>query len=69
MIEIFKTNVRYIKYASKVVAKIRFHFPELQVNFDLKDCDYILRVEGSSVEENRIKKIVIAEGYLCETLV
>ncbi len=69
MVEVFKTNVRYKKYARKVVTEILNHFPELLVSFDLKDCDNVLRVEGSDIKENRIKNIVNAEGYLCEALV
>jgi hypothetical protein len=69
MVEVFKTNVKQKKYARELVVKIQLHFPELLVNFDLNDCDNILRIEGENVTENEIKKIVLPEGYFCEVLV
>jgi len=69
MVKVFKTSVKYKKYARKLVSKIRLQFPELLVNFNLEDCDNILRLEGLSIQENKIKRIVISEGFFCEALV
>ena len=46
MLEIFKTNVRKVSEAKKLVILLLDHFPEAKINFDLKDCDNILRVEA-----------------------
>ena len=44
VIEVFKTNVSDIKQAEKVIRKLQAQFPNYLINFDLDDCDKILRV-------------------------
>lgn len=44
MIEVFKTDVSNAETASWLVAEIQHAFAGYQVNFDLSDCDKILRV-------------------------
>lgn len=68
MVEVFKTNVRSIQKSIKLLSKIREYSPELLINFDLDDCDNILRVEGKRVPINTIIKTLLSEGYLCEVL-
>jgi hypothetical protein len=68
MVEVFKTNVQSIQQSSMLLSRIRQSSPELLVNFDLEDCDKILRVEGKRVPFNKIIKIVVSEGYFCEVL-
>jgi hypothetical protein len=46
MIEVFKTNVEEAVQAEKLVDILLDHFPDNKINFDLHDCDKILRVEG-----------------------
>ena len=46
MIEVFKTNVEKTNDADKMVRLLLEHFPQSKINFDLHDCDKILRVEG-----------------------
>jgi hypothetical protein len=45
MVEVFKTNVDNRDHAMWVVALIHKIFPDYQANFDLEDCDKILRVK------------------------
>jgi len=45
MVEIFKTNVEEVSMASIIVEKLHQEFPAYRINFDLNDCDRILRVE------------------------
>jgi len=47
MVEIFKTNVTDPKLANEILKGLASQFPELQFNFDLEDCDQILRIEGN----------------------
>ena len=68
MIEVFKTNVQDIQQSLKLLSKLRQCFSDLRVNFDLEDCDKILRVEGKNVPINKITKTLLLEGYLCEVL-
>lgn len=68
MIEIFKTNVQSAEHAIKLVLKIEQKYPEIQINFDLEDCDKIMRVQGLKILKNKIIKIVVSEGYFCQVL-
>lgn len=43
-------------------------FPELIVNFDLDDCDKILRVEGEKINIGKLKSIINTENFNCEIL-
>ena len=45
MVEVFKTNVRTKRQAKIVVARIHKSFADLSANFDLEDCDKILRIK------------------------
>lgn len=45
MVEVFKTNVTDPVRAEGICAVIRHFYPMCRVNFDLDDCDRILRVE------------------------
>ncbi|SHN22903.1 hypothetical protein SAMN04488057_11229 [Cyclobacterium lianum] len=45
MVEVFKTNVSHPKNAKSLVEIIHRQFPAYRANFDLEDCDNILRVE------------------------
>ena len=46
MIEIFKTNVSNKKLAGRVLKALRTRLPAYAFNFDLEDCDRILRVQS-----------------------
>lgn len=47
MVEVFKTNVTNSHQARVLVQFIQNRFEGYQVNFDLDDCDHILRVEAA----------------------
>jgi hypothetical protein len=68
MVEVFKTNVRSIRDAKFIIQKLAEEFPKHKMNFDLSDCDRILRVQGQNILENKIISIVIALDYKCEIL-
>jgi len=40
----------------------------LKINFDLEDCDKILRVEGENILNEKITGLVTESGYQCEVL-
>lgn len=60
MVEIFKTNVKSKKLAGKIIAALKTQLPAFNCNFDLDDCDRILRVQstGCPVECKKIIRIV-----------
>lgn len=68
MIEVFKTNMHEIPTAEKLVSLLRVHFPGSQINFDLHDCDKILRVEGEDLMIYTIISIVQDYGFSCAIL-
>jgi hypothetical protein len=48
MVEVFKTDVTNPEQAMTVLAEIRACFIDHDGNFDLQDCDHILRVKSQS---------------------
>ena len=68
MVEIFKTNVTEHSQAEKIIGLLKLHFPCYSVNFDLHDCDNILRVKGDSVPINEIEHLVSNAGFYCSVL-
>ena len=46
MIEVFKTNVKDKSQSEVLINQIHKAFPTYKANFDLDDCDRILRVCG-----------------------
>jgi hypothetical protein len=49
MIEVFKTNVSEGYQAEMLCIVLQNAFPEYEVNFDLQDCDKILRIKGKGM--------------------
>ncbi len=45
MIEVYKTNILKKKQAKEIKKQIKNKFPNYCVDFDLEDCDHILRIE------------------------
>jgi hypothetical protein len=68
MVEVFKTNVRSRRDAKRVIQKLAEKFPEHHVNFDLSDCDRILRIQGNTILEREIVSIVTSLNVTCEVL-
>ena len=68
MIEVFKTNVTNTPEADKVLRLFAHEFPDFKVNFDLEDCDKILRVEGTFIDPMKIIELVVSQGCFCEIL-
>jgi len=68
MVEVFKTNVKKEKEAGELLEKLTGQFPGTRFNFDLMDCDNILRVEGDTVEMEAIVEILAIHDYSCEPL-
>jgi hypothetical protein len=68
MIEIFKTNVEFEEQCHAIIAALINTFASVKVNFDLEDCDKILRVEGHDFSVDLIIETVQVLGYRCEVL-
>jgi hypothetical protein len=60
MVEIFRTNVNNRRLADRVLKTLRANLPAYRFNFDLDDCDRILRAqsEGAAIETTSVIRIV-----------
>jgi hypothetical protein len=60
MVEIFKTNVKNKRLANSILKKLHARLPSCRFNFDLEDCDRILRAQstGCPIEVMEIVQIV-----------
>jgi len=68
MVEVFKTNVQKKTQCKMLLCILSEAFPSLKINFDLSDCDKVLRVEGDNLEASRIMIVVKEYGFNCEVL-
>jgi hypothetical protein len=68
MVEVFKTNVQNKFQAKKLISILSGFFTEYKINFDLDDCDNILRVEANLISVNEIIVIIRNEGFACALL-
>ncbi len=68
MVEVFKTNVEDRPRAEKITAMLSRHFPGCKINFDLDDCDRILRMEGRNFTPETVTMLVQQNGFHCSVL-
>lgn len=68
MVEIFKTDVQNVNRSKLLVQKLTNHIPGSCINFDLEDCDNILRVEGENFSAETIIILLNNCGHSCEIL-
>jgi hypothetical protein len=70
MIEIFRTNVTKKSVSKRVKSKLLEVIPTAAINFDLQDCDRILRVqnEEQNFDAQQVIELVGTMGFDCEVL-
>lgn len=68
IVEVFKTDVQDLEQSKSLIKELTRHIPGCHINFDLEDCDHILRVEGENVPMQNIIIILNNRGYICELL-
>lgn len=70
MVEVFKTNIDNSLLAKKFEMAIRKNYGNYLVNFDLEDCDNILRIETEQDEicVEAIINLLKQEGFFAEVL-
>ncbi|WP_187263907.1 hypothetical protein [Pontibacter beigongshangensis] len=70
MVEVFRTNVKDRHKAEKLLYQIHKTFRAYQANFDLDDCDKILRVEcvNDSVQPTLLIELLQHNGFSAEVL-
>jgi len=68
MVEVFKTNVQKKAQSKMLLGMLSEAFPSFKINFDLSDCDKVLRVEGDDMDCSRIMILLKEHGFSCEVL-
>lgn len=69
MVEVFKTDISTANDAGKLQNKIMEIYPDYRINFDLDDCDKILRIETNDrIMESEIKQLGQLFGHTIEVL-
>jgi hypothetical protein len=68
MVEVFKTNVKRRDEAKRLIQHIGLRFPSYKINFDLTDCDKILRVEGENILVKELTEFLILSNLQVEIL-
>ena len=64
MVEVFKTDITNDDEAKKLVSLIHDNFTHYQANFDLEDCDRILRIkcDNDQIDTDFIQSILKNNG-------
>lgn len=68
MVEVFKTNVQKKTQSRLLLGALAAAFPSFKINFDLSDCDKVLRVEGDNIQSTPIITLIRENGFSCEIL-
>ena len=68
IVEIFKTNVQETCQAKEFIVLLMKQFPGIKANFDLNDCDKILRVVSENTAPSEIITFVNVNGFECKVL-
>ena len=68
MVEVFKTNVQHREVAEQLASILRGRFAFSKINFDLEDCDKVLRVEADQICVDTVIEILSTHGLECEVL-
>lgn len=70
MVEVFKTNVKDRDQAKMLVDRIHQTFNGYTANFDLDDCDKILRVKSleGCIEATLLVDLLLNSGFHAEVL-
>lgn len=69
-VEVFQTNVPNRRTAAMLLRQLRAQFPACRINFDLDDCDRILRVQSPAgpPDAPAVAAVLHASGYACAIL-
>jgi hypothetical protein len=68
MVEVFRTNVQSKHVAQDIIANLLQHYPTAKINFDLEDCDKILRIESQCIVLENVIELLTTNGCTCEVL-
>ena len=69
MVEVFKTDVVDTTESRSLSFVLSKEFADYKINFDLSDCDRILRIESQNINVDKVLSIVNGMGYQCQVLI
>jgi hypothetical protein len=67
-VEVYKTNVCCMEKAADLIYRLQVRFPGIKFNFDLTDCDKILRAQGLNINNSEIIRFMNHQQFFCEVL-
>ncbi|MDR3711225.1 MAG: hypothetical protein P4L51_00295 [Puia sp.] len=69
-VQVFRTDVPDQDAAADIVLVLKECYAHCSINFDMDDCDRILRIESpyESVEDIAVQSLLAGYGYHCEPL-
>ena len=68
MIEVFRTNIEEPARADEIAQLLYRKINCQRVNFDLEDCDRVLRIEGSHFRPDLVIMLLKEKGLECSIL-
>lgn len=70
MVEVFKTDVPNAEAAALLISQMHPIFPGCRINFDLSDCDRVLRIECAtgSINARAVVELLKDFGFRAEVL-
>jgi hypothetical protein len=68
MIAVFRTGVRNQGDADYLMKIIKNQYRGYEINFDLEDCDHVLRIKGQEIKNKDIITLLRKEGFMCTEL-
>jgi hypothetical protein len=70
IVKVFKTDVQDHQVSRYIIHLLQQAFSHYRINFDLDDCDRILRIESQQgpIEESDIQLLISRCGHHCEPL-
>lgn len=67
-VAVFKTNVLEVSQGILLAMMLQADFPGIETNFDLDDCDKVLRIQHNGINPSDIIDRINARGFYCEEL-
>jgi len=68
MVEIFKTDIQTKSQSEMMLTILLDKFPSYQINFDLEDCDKILRIDTPTEITQSVIELMQNKGFNYEEL-
>jgi hypothetical protein len=69
MVFVFKTNIANQWQKEGISKLLKRQFSYLPLEFDLEDCDKVLRIESSFEVTQQVIQLMQENGYDCEELI